>query len=190
MIPCYVSGKGMYASDPTWSFKTAVMLALEDSGLGFDTRYRHYRARFPDMEAAELARMVCDPVEYYDPDWPAYRAGLGADLDEVEAATRFMLALDDRFRDEARAAIYCFDEAGFGSGVNAMRFLTRGKPLLGFYNPELKAPGLNLSNILQLRLEYPELVTLVQYRDAQEIPPRVLEWLGELRSGNESGRGA
>ena len=180
MIPCYVSGKGMYASDPTWSFKTAVMLALEESGLGYDTRFRYYRDRFPDMPAAELARMVCDPVEYYDPDWPAYRAGLGADLDETEAATRFMLALDDRFRDEARAAIYCFDEAGFGSGVNAMRFLTRGTPLIGFYNPARRNPTLNLSNILQLRLDYPALVTLERYEAPEQIPPRVLAWLAEL----------
>ncbi len=182
MIPCYVSGKGMYASDPTWSFKTALILALEDSGLGFDTRFRYYRRQFPDMAREELARMVCDPMEYYDRDWPAYRAGLGAALDEAEAATRFMLTLDDRFRAEARAAIYCFDEAGFGSGVNAMRFLTCGKPLLGFYNPAVKTPTLNLSNILQLQLEFPRLVTLVRYSGTAEIPPRVLTWLEQLGS--------
>ncbi|MFQ5487514.1 MAG: hypothetical protein ACE5ET_03590, partial [Gammaproteobacteria bacterium] len=168
------------ASDPTWSFKTAVILALEDSGLGCDTRYRYYRQQFPEMAQVELARMVCDPMEYYDRDWPAYRAGMGAKLEESEAATRFMLTLDDRFRAEARAAIYCFDEAGFGSGVNAMRFLTCGKPLLGFYNPEVKTPTLNLSNILQLQLEFPRLVTLIRYADNTEIPPRVLAWLKQL----------
>ncbi len=170
----------MYASDPTWSFKTTVILALEDSGLGYDTRFRYYRGQFPEMPLEKLARLVCDPMEYYDRDWPAYRAGLGASLDETEAATRFMLTRDDRFRDEARAAIYCFDEAGFGSGVNAMRFLIRGKPLLGFYNPAQRNPSLNLSNILQLRLEFPRLVTLEHYESREQIAPRVLAWLRDL----------
>ncbi len=65
-IPCYVSGKGMYAGTTTWSFKIRVILALEASGLGYDTRYRYYRRLFPQLDAAKLARRVCDPVEYYD----------------------------------------------------------------------------------------------------------------------------
>ncbi len=177
MIPCYVSGKGMHASDPTWSFKTTVILALEDSGLGYDTRYRYYRRQFPDLAPEVLARRVCDPVEYYDRDWESWRRGPGAGMEETEAATRFMLERDDRFRAEARVAIYCFDEAGFGSGINVMRFLAAGKPLLGFYNPSRKAASLNLSNVLQLALEFPHLVTLQTYADTAEIAPCVLDWL-------------
>ena len=120
MIPCYVSGKGMYATVTTWAFKTAVIEALESSLLGYDTRYRYYRTQFPDMDALELARLICDPIEYYDKDWPAYRAGDGMRLPLVEAATRFMLERDHLFRTEAQAAIYCFDEAGFGSGINVI----------------------------------------------------------------------
>ncbi len=91
-----------------------------------------------------------------------------------------MLARDERFRSEARVAVHGFDEASFGSGVNVMRFLTAGKPLLGFYDPERKSNTLNLSNILQLRLEFPELVTLVRYRDPEEIPERGIRWLDQI----------
>lgn len=178
MTPCYVSGKGMYATAATWAFKTAVIDALESSGLGYDTRYRYYRRQFPDMAPAALARMICDPVEYYDREWPAYYAGVAERLSEEEAATAFMLARDHRFRDEAQAAIFCYDEAGFGSGVNTLRFLHSGRPVLGFYHDERRSGTLNLSNILQLRLDYPDLVTLRSYRHVEEIPAQVLDWLG------------
>jgi hypothetical protein len=177
MVPCYVSGKGMYATVTTWAFKTAVIEALESSLLGYDTRYRYYRMQFPDMDALELARQICDPIEYYDKDWPAYRTGDGAGLPPVEAATRFMLERDRLFRTEAQAAIYCFDEAGFGSGVNVMRFLDAGKPLLGFYNSELKDDNVNVSNILQLALDFPHLTTLHEYSSIEEIPEQVILWL-------------
>ncbi|MBI5451281.1 MAG: hypothetical protein HY940_07990 [Gammaproteobacteria bacterium] len=174
---CYVSGKGMYASNTTWSFKASVILALEQSGLGFDTRYRYYCQQFPAMEASQLARMICDPMEYYDRNFPAYLAQQQGRISEAEAATRFMLTLDDQFRQQAEVAIYCLDEAGFGSGVNIMRFLTRGKPLLGFYNLQRLQHPLNLSNILQLQLHYPELVTLISYQDGDDLPQQVLGWL-------------
>lgn len=177
MIPCYVSGKGMHATTTTWTFKTLVIEALESSLLGYDTRYRYYRAQFPAMERGALARLICDPIEYYDKDWPGYFAARRDRKDEVTAATEFMLERDERFRAEARVAIYCYDEAGFGSGVNTMRFLHAGKAVLGFYSAERLSGTLNLSNILQLGMEYPQQFTLQRYRRPEDIPAAVLEWL-------------
>lgn len=177
MIPCYVSGKGMHASATTWSFKTTVIDALESSGLGYDTRFRYYVGQFPEMARSALARMICDPIEYYDKEWPAYYSSRKQRQDERQAATEFMLERDHRFRDHARCAIYCYDEAGFGSGVNTMRFLHAGKPVLGFFNAEQKSRTLNLSNILQLEIDYPALVTLHAYSRLEEIPDRVIDWL-------------
>ena len=37
-ISCYVSGKGMYATDKTRQFKVAVIEKLEASDMGYDTR--------------------------------------------------------------------------------------------------------------------------------------------------------
>jgi hypothetical protein len=98
-------------------------------------------------------------------------------MDEVTAATAFMLVRDERFRAEARVAIYCYDEAGFGSGVNTMRFLTAGKSVLGFYSAERLSDTLNLSNVLQLGMEYPRQFVLQRYRQPEDIPAAVLEWL-------------
>lgn len=177
MIPCYVSGKGMHATRRTWDFKTLVIEMLESSGLGYDTRYRYYQRRFPELARADLARLICDPIEYYDRDWPDYRAARPG-RNETELVTEFMLERDRLFREEARAAIYCYDEAGFGSGVNTLRFLHAGKPVLGFYNPHGLGETLNLSNVLQLGLEYPALFTLVSYEHSEEIGARVAAWLG------------
>ena len=177
MIPCYVTGKGMFASTRTWSFKTGIIAMLEDTGLGFDTRYQYYRQQFPDMERMALARMICEPMEHYDRDWPVYRDRQSAESGEALAATTFMLQLDNRFRDQARAVIACYDEAGFGSGVNAMIFLQAGKPLLGFYNREALSKTTNLSNILQLGIAFPELVTLHEYQHPDEIPDIAQVWL-------------
>lgn len=177
MIPCYVSGKGMFATTTTWTFKTLVIEALESSGLGYDTRFRYYQRQFPGMGRAALARLICDPIEYYDREWPEYFAARRDTRDEVTAATEFMLARDERFRAEAQVAIYCYDEAGFGSGVNTLRFLSAGKPVLGFYSAERLSGTLNLSNVLQLGLEFPRRFTLQRYRQPEEIPGVVLEWL-------------
>jgi len=181
-IPCYVSGKGMYASDATWNFKVAVITTLEESGLGYDTRFRYYRDRFPNLSTSDLARKICDPIEYYDTDWPAYFESASESQTEAEAATRFMLERDMRFQDTARAAIYCFDEAGLGSGINCMRFLNAGKPILGFYRPSHLARGVNLSNILQLSLEAPNLVHLEVYSDPNKLSEYVITWLKALSS--------
>jgi hypothetical protein len=177
-IPCYVSGAGMYASDATRSFKTLVIGWFEESGLGYDTRYRYYRGRFPHLEPAALARLVCDPIEYYDADWPAYRARAG--VSEQEALARFVSERDARFRGEAQVAIYCFDEAGVGSGINAMRFLHAGKPIFGFYAADERARRINLTNVLQLAIEFPERVRLAAYRGPEEITARLAEWLAAL----------
>jgi hypothetical protein len=177
MVPCYVSGKGMYATTTTWAFKTLVIEALESSGLGYDTRFRYYQQQFPHMERGALARLICDPIEYYDEEWPAYIAARRDRMDEMTAATAFMLVRDERFRADARVAIYCYDEAGFGSGVNTMRFLTAGKSVLGFYSAERLSDTLNLSNVLQLGMEYPRQFVLQRYRQPEDIPAAVLEWL-------------
>lgn len=176
-VPCYVSGKGMHATATTWDFKTLVIDALESSGRGYDTRYRYYRRQFPDMAPDALARLICDPIEYYDRDWPDWRAARGDAVDEWQAVTEFMLERDHRFRDEARVAIYCYDEAGFGSGVNSMRFLTTGRPILGFYHRGQDSGALNFSNVLQLGIDYPDLFTLLPYDDIAAIPPAVVSWL-------------
>ena len=136
MIPCYVSGKGMHATDVTWSFKTSIISMLETSGLGYDTRFRYYQKQFPNKPVEQLARIICDPMEYYDLDWPEYKALHKMAMSKEEMATRFMLERDKQFQKEAQVAIYCFDEAGFGSGINVMRFLNAQKPILGFINEE------------------------------------------------------
>ncbi|HHM06537.1 MAG TPA: hypothetical protein ENJ19_12490 [Gammaproteobacteria bacterium] len=176
MIPCYVSGKGMFATDLTHDFKVRVIECLEASGLGFDTRFRYYQAQFPGLEVAALARKICEPIEYYDRDWPAWRAA-HRDEDEETAVTRFFLARDEGFRDRARAAIYCFDEAGFGSGVNVMRFIHGGTPVLGFYHAGAGGRRINIGNVLQLALEYPGRVRLWPYHSLDEVAARVVDWL-------------
>lgn len=180
-VPCYVSGKGMFASQQTWHFKTTVITILEAYGLGYDTRYRYYQPHFPALSEAELARLICDPIEYYDHDWPPYRAGDGASYSEAEASTRFMLARDRHFQEQARVAIYAFNEAGFGSGVNCMRFLQAGKSILGFYDPERLAAGLNLSNILQLKIDFPQQVTLCQCHNDDILSATLVSYLNTFR---------
>lgn len=191
MIPCYVSGKGMYATTTTQNFKVAVIGLLQESGLGYDTRYRYYQRQFSEMDPAQLARMICDPIEYYDRDWPAWRAAQAPGRDEDELVTAFFLERDTFFRNEAQAAIYCFDEAGFGSGVNAMRFINSGKPLLGFYQNKIndqsptgviKGCRVNLGNVLQLQMEYPMLVTLHAYRSLDDILSEARRWLDAFPS--------
>src|SRR3569832_281263 len=173
MLPCYVSGKGMYATDTTLDFKVAVIGLLEDSGLGYDTRYRYYRRQFPELAPAALARKVCEPIEYYDRDWPAWRAAHDDAGNEDELITAFFLERDTAFRAEAEAAIYCFDEAGFGSGVNVMRFIQQRKPILGFYHRDLGQRRVNTGNILQLAQEHGDLVSLRPYAQLEEIPAEV-----------------
>ncbi len=180
MIPCYVGGKGMYATSITWDFKVAVILMLEESGLGWDTRFHYYQRQFPEMDTAALARLVCDPIERYDRDWPTWRAAYAAGCDEVELITRFFLERDDRFRTEAQAGIFCLDEAGFGSGINIMRFIHARKPVLGFYRHSSKQHAVNVGNFLQLGMEYPEQIKINAYQSPQEIPAMAQRWLTGL----------
>jgi hypothetical protein len=181
VIPCYVSGAGMLASETTWSFKTLVIGWLERSGLGYDTRFRYYRAQFPQLSAEDLARQVSDPIEFYDRDWPAYRdAEAGSGLPEEEALAKFVLERDARFRNDADAAIYCFDEAGVGSGINVMRFVYAGKPVLGFYSVHPGVSRINLTNVLQLGLEFPDRVWLAAYRTGDDIMTQLGRWLPRL----------
>jgi len=180
MIPCYVSGKGMHATEITWEFKTSVIGALEQSGLGYDTRYEYYRHQYPDLASEQLARMICDPMEYYDLDWDEYRNRHKLALSKDVMATQFMLERDIKFRTKAQTAIYCFDEAGFGSGVNCVKFLMEGKPILGFISTEYKSKSLNISNILQLKAEFPELIHLINYHSIQDVNQHVIRWLQEL----------
>jgi hypothetical protein len=169
MIPCYVSGKGMFASETTWDFKTHVMQFLQKEGLGYDTRHQYYRQQFPDMDEEEFARMICDPVEYYDKNWPTYLQQHRHEKEEWKLATEFMLRLDLGFQAEAQIAIYCFDEAGFGSGVNNMRFLQNNKPVIGFYHQNLAEKNKNMSNFFQLSITHPKLFHCVSYQQISDI---------------------
>jgi hypothetical protein len=176
-IPCYVSGKGMYATDKTRQFKVTVIERLVAAGVGYDTRYRYYQQQFPMMAPSALAQMICDPIENYDLDWEAYQAANGAGCDADDVLTAFMVERDAHFRQEAQVAIYCYDEAGFGSGLNTMRFLQADKPILGFYHAEIKQQGVNLNNILQLAIDFPTRVTLVCYRSLDDIDAPLLAWI-------------
>ena len=180
MMPCYVGGKGKSASASTTDFKVAVFGFLESTGLGYDTRYRYYRRQYPHMSREQLARMVCDPIEDYDREWPDYRARHGGSMSEDALLTAFVLEKDRNFRDEARAAIFCYDEAGLGTGINSMQLLADGKPLIGFFSRDPIRGPVNVQNILQLELLYPSLVTLVRYNDLNEVGPSLTRWLTEL----------
>ncbi len=182
MIPCYVGGRGMFATATTWGFKVAVIGLLEESGLGYDTRYRYYRRQFPEMNPTQLARLVCDPIENYDRDWPRWRAAQTAASDEQDLITAFFLERDARFRAEAQAAIFCLDEVGFGSGVNVMRFIQAVKPILGFYRRSTQSSAVNVGNFLQLQLEYPGLVTLREYQSSNDMLGEVRDWLTALHT--------
>lgn len=175
MIACYVSGAGMFAGTTTHEFKTAVIEWLESSGTGFDTRYRYYRQQFPELEPARLARLICDPIEHYDKEW-LDRAG-GAREQEGAPLARFVHERDARFRAAAQVAIYCFDEAGIGSGVNVMRFVHARKPVLGFYSADPARRRVNLTNVLQLELEFPDWVKLADYRTPADVTGRLEKWL-------------
>ena len=161
----------------TWDFKVAVFQLLESSGLGYDTRYRYYRTLFPDHATASFARMVCDPIEYYDPEWPPARVGRAPGVTENDALTAFVMERDTCFLDQAAVGIYCYDEAGMGSGINAMRLLTAGKPILGFCHRRLAAPGWNPQNVLQLGWAYPGLFELVRYSSIDEAVKVLQSWL-------------
>ena len=178
MVPCYVSGKGMHATDATWAFKIAVMGLLQSSGLGYDTRAHYYRKQFPEMADAEFSRMVCDPIEQYDKEWPGWQLENRSRFENEDALiTAFFLERDLGFQAEAQVAIFSFDEAGFGSGVNVMRFIHAGKPVLGFYNPDRSHAGHNIHNVMQLAMNYPRLVTLHRGSSVDEITTVVVAWL-------------
>jgi hypothetical protein len=180
MIPCYVGGKGKAARDVTKDFKVAVFEVLESTGLGYDTRYRYYRRQYPAMRPDQFARMVCAPIEDYDREWPEYRARHSGSLSEEEVLTAFVWEKDAGFRAEARAAIFCYNEAGLGTGINSMRLLADGKPLLGFFLRDPMHGPVNVQNILQLKRISPSLVTLVRYDNLTEVAESVRRWLIEM----------
>jgi hypothetical protein len=164
----------------------AVFELLELTGLGYDTRYRYYRRQYPDMGRENFARMVCDPIEGYDKDWPDYRKRRSGSISEDVLLTTFVLEKDQAFRDEARAAIICYTEAGLGTGINSIQLLAEGKSLIGFFLRDPMQGPVNLQNVLQLELLYPSLVTLVPYGDLSEVAPRLTGWLTELsRAGSD-----
>jgi hypothetical protein len=171
----------MFATDVTRDFKELVIGWLETSGVGYDTRYRYYRAQLPQFDPARLLRLVCDPIERYDRDWPAYQASSG--LPESEALASFVAERDNRFRGEARIAIYCFDEAGIGSGINAMRFVHEGKRLFGFYAAQEQRRRVNITNVLQLAVDFPGQVKLAAYDSGAHITARLAEWLPQIGEG-------
>jgi hypothetical protein len=181
MIPCYVGGRGKAAHASTKDFKVAVFELLESTELGYDTRYRYYRRQYPEMSREDFARMVCDPIEGYDKDWPDYRERRSGSMSEEALLTAFVLEKDQAFRDEARAAIICYNEAGLGTGINSIRLLADGKRLIGFFLRDSTRGPVNLQNILQLEFLYPSLVTLVPYDDLNGVTPSLTQWLSNLR---------
>jgi len=181
MIPCYIGGRGKSAHASTKDFKVVVFELLESSGLGYDTRYRYYRRQYPNMDREQFARMVCDPIEAYDRDWPDYRANHRGSLSEDALLTAFVLEKDRAFREEARAAIISYTEAGLGTGINSMQLLADGKPLIGFFLRDPTRGPVNVQNILQLEILYPSLVTLVPYNDLDEVEQSLTQWLSNLR---------
>lgn len=170
----------MFATETTRRFKTGVIGFLKASGLGYDTRYRYYREYFPDMAPDELARLICDPIEFYDPDWSGYLASHGAGRREEEVLAEFVQQRDSHFQQQARIAVMCFDEAGFGTGANAMRFITARKPVIGFYHPQTLEQGANLISVLQLGVEYPQYISLRRYTTLDDITEQLAAWLKAL----------
>lgn len=177
-VACYISGKGMHASQLTWHFKVEMIRYLETTGMGYDTRFRYYQSRFPQMDVSQLARLICDPVEYYDSDWTQ---GKPDGWESWMSVTRFMMNRDEMFREQAQLAVYCLDEAGFGSGINNLRFLQEGKPVLGFFHSQylkgVKRGGVNVSNFMQLRQLYPELFLLYPYETLNDCIVRLKEFM-------------
>ena len=170
-VACYVGGKGMFASEPTWSFKVSVFKCLRETQLGYDCRHRYYRALFPDMPDNEFDRMVCDPIEYYDPDWTTQRAQYDDENADAMAITRFWLQRDLAFQAQATVGIFGLDEPGFGTAINIARFLDNKKPVSGFYNPALskKSTQHNFHNLLQLTITHPTLFSLNPYEDENDL---------------------
>jgi hypothetical protein len=167
----------MFATAMTRDFKMAVVGMLEESRLGYDTRYRYYRRQFPELTAEKVTQMICDPIETYDRDWRQWRAAQTHEVDDQTLITRFFLERDSHFRNEAQVAIICLDEAGFGSGVNIMRFIQAGKPILGFYHDTTEYHGVNIGNFIQLQIEYPRLMHLFAYQNIEDILGKVRRWL-------------
>lgn len=167
----------MFATATTWDFKMAVVGMLEETSLGYDTRYRYYRRQFPELTSENVAQMICDPIENYDRDWRQWRVAQRQEVDEQTLITRFFLERDSQFRNEAQVAIICLDEAGFGSGVNVMRFIKAGKPVLGFYRDTTEINGVNIGNFIQLQIEYPQLIHIFAYQHIEDVLSEVRRWL-------------
>ena len=98
--------------------------------------------------------------------------------------TAFVWEKDQGFREEAQAAIMCYNDAGLGTGINSMRLLADGKPLLGYFLRDPRQRPVNVQNILQLKRLYPALVTLVRYDDLHEVGESLTRWLTEMAAGS------
>jgi len=61
-----------------------------------------------------------------------------------------------------------------------MRFIQAGKPVLGFYAADGAKRRVNLTNVLQLGVEFPDRVRLAAYRTPEEITGQLAEWLPAL----------
>jgi hypothetical protein len=172
----------MLAGETTRSFKILIIDWLERSGLGYDTCLRYYRAQFPQLGTEDLACQVCDLIESYDRGPPPYRdAEVHAGLPEARALAKSVLECDARFRNDAEVAIYCFDEAGIGSEIHVMRLVYAGKPVLGFDSADPGVRRINLANVLQLRVEFPDRVWFAAYQTGDDIMTQLGRWLPALR---------
>src|SRR4029453_13999924 len=58
-----------------------------------------------------------------------------------------------------------------------MRFPQEGKPVLGFYAAEATRRRVNLTNVLQLEVEFPHQVKLARYSVPEHITAQLAQWL-------------
>jgi len=174
-IPCYIGGKGMYATNETWLFKTTLFKLLRDTKLGFDTRHQYYRDQFPDMQDKEFDRMVCDPIEYYDPDWKKQTHSKETIDKEV---VKFWLERDLQFQKQATIGVFGLNEPGFGTAINISRFLHNNKPVIAFIRLESGSNNThNVHNIMQLEITHPHLFSLHQYNTETELTKKLTRLL-------------
>jgi hypothetical protein len=61
-----------------------------------------------------------------------------------------------------------------------MRFIQEGKPVLGFYAAEATRRRVNLTNVLQLEMEFPHQVKLAPYSVSEHITAQLAQWLPAL----------
>lgn len=62
-----------------------------------------------------------------------------------------------------------------------MRFIQAGKRVMGFYAADPSRRRVNLTNVVQLEVEFPGQVLLAAYGAPDDITARLTEWLSAWR---------